>query len=115
MTILVDINIQRDMNNGLCLIANAVFLLIACNTVNRQSKLQDGDFYVLADTSELGLVEGPATFYNEVDKPVKRVNYSEGIKNGPSVNYYDNGRVKDSVSYVNGREIGFWYRFDSTG
>lgn len=92
-----------------------IFVVLSCNSRETKSRFKHGELYVLADTNKLGLIQGEALFYNIKDDLVKRANFSGGVRNGPSVSYFEEGSKKDSVAYANGKEVGYWYFYDSTG
>jgi hypothetical protein len=92
-----------------------MFSLVRCQTKGGPTKFKEGDFSVLADTNNLGFIQGPANFYDKNNTLAKRIFYKDGIRNGPAVHFYGNGIARDSVVYTNGKKNSYWYHFDSTG
>lgn len=97
------------------LIILILLLMVQCGTRDTRSKFEEEEFYVLADTNNLGKIHGPAEYYSNDNRLMKRIYYKDGVRDGPSVNYYESGIVRDSVVYANGKKVNFWYFFDSTG
>lgn len=92
-----------------------LIFLVECGERDTRSRFKYGDLYVLADTNDFGKVKGSAMFYNAQNQLVKLESFTDGIKNGPSINYSETGKVTDSVNYVYGRQAGYWYFYDSSG
>jgi hypothetical protein len=61
------------------------------------------------------IFNGETLFYNDSLKIEKIEHYTNGIKDGASVNFHSNGKVYDSVTFSNGFKNGFHYVYDSSG
>ena len=49
------------------------------------------------------------------DKPAKKEEFHDDQKNGNTMEYYQDGSLKSQIPYVNGREKGLGYVYDTTG
>ncbi len=57
-----------------------------------------------------GYADGLATYFNDQGKPIERVYYKSGIKNGMDKIYYANRTIKVWANYKNGKLDG-WQNF----
>ncbi|MBL7741329.1 MAG: hypothetical protein JNK14_19045 [Chitinophagaceae bacterium] len=59
--------------------------------------------------------DGPTNYYSTDGLLESTINFTKGIKNGPALNFYPNGKILDSSFYENGVKTGNHYIFDSSG
>ena len=61
-----------------------------------------------------GQYHGHQIYFHDTGKPSVKITYSNGLRNGPLVKYYKNGKTQESAYYVNDKKHGIseWY-FDN--
>ncbi len=64
---------------------------------------------------EAGVLEGLRTVYNTDGTKSYYENYINGIENGESKEYFQNGKLHQEGVYKNGKEDGLWKEWYSTG
>jgi len=60
-------------------------------------------------------IDGLAKYFDIDGNLIAIINYKNGIKTGPAVNFFLNGFKKDSMTYDSGQEQGFIFHYDSSG
>ncbi len=100
-------------------IAFLSLLLIACGgskTLTTQT-IQDGKLKKVltfqGDSSKHKLVK--EEIFAEGDRKVSELNFKNGMLNGQSANYWENGKMKDENTFVNGKKNGVFKKYDSKG
>jgi hypothetical protein len=59
------------------------------------------------------VLNGTIDYYNKNGILVSKADFTNGVANGPSINYYLSGAKKNESRFFYGREIGNSYSFDS--
>lgn len=59
--------------------------------------------------------DGEWIYYNRAGAIVSRVNYKDGLEDGPSQKYHTNDYLAESVIYLSGKKEGLWEQFYDTG
>jgi hypothetical protein len=77
--------------------------------------MKQDDYIIEAHFIRDSFIDGQAKYYDKNGNVVSLVDYKKGIKNGPAVNFYDNGIKKDSMNYTNGLLNGELWEYDSLG
>jgi hypothetical protein len=89
-------------------------LFFSCSGTKYQKK-QIGDNIVEAKFIDGNRIDGFAKFYNLSGSLEYEGNYINGVKNGSGRTFYENGKVKDSMCYINNLIHGKAYNYDSSG
>ena len=76
---------------------------------NKDSSYQKGSIF------NDSLYHGVVNLYDKKNKNIGYTNFKYGLKNGPSVLYFDSGIISDSVNYINGLKNGYEFKYDSSG
>jgi antitoxin component YwqK of YwqJK toxin-antitoxin module len=95
--------------------AGLTILLISCNNKKDVQKKRVGDKIIETNFVEDSLFDGPTKYYNVDGQLESLIYYSKGKKNGFGINFYNNGKVHDSSTYLNGVKNGWHFVYDSTG
>lgn len=77
------------------------------------TKVLNGDTLITAAYIK-GKLEGEVA-YSIGDKVISRFNYKNGLKSGVAVHYYLNNGIKDSAFYLNDKQNGDCFIFDTSG
>jgi hypothetical protein len=94
------------------------FLFFSCN--NKAPHFEIGEekeldgYLVKSNFIDDTLIHGTADFFKD-NKLMKREQYRYGVKDGFSLNFYSNGHIYDSSTYVRGYKEGYYLVYDSLG
>lgn len=79
-------------------------------------KRKDGTISSVNQVDENGVVHGiRVTYYADGKTMYSKLNYTKGVKNGPSRWYYKNGKVSLYLNYINGKKEGPSMRYYKSG
>jgi hypothetical protein len=99
-----------------------IILLLMALIVIRCSSNEDstqrkkvGKYFVEAKFVDDSVIDGKAKYFRENKILDATITFSNGIKNGEAVNYFSNGKVRDSVMYYFGLKEGFHVVYDQNG
>ncbi len=92
-----------------------IFILISCSNNENHSRKKFNGYLVESNFIGDTMLDGLTKFYNDKSILQQAEYYSHGIKIGPSLSYHSNGKVYDSVNYINGYKSGYRFVYDSTG
>ena len=99
-------------------IINAVFfcfLLSACKEKKIIRKRIDGKNIIEAKFINDSVIDGVAKFYDLQGNLKVRGTYLNGKRNGPTLIFYENRKIKDSLNYDSDLLNGKSFKYDSTG
>lgn len=91
-----------------------IFSTSSCNN-SKPSKLKIGNQIIESHFTKDSLFEGETRFYSESGNIQSKMFFTNGMPNGVCINYYSNGKVKDSSLYKVGYQEGYHYVYDSLG
>jgi antitoxin component YwqK of YwqJK toxin-antitoxin module len=89
-------------------------VILSCKDNLKISEKKIGEQLVRAKFFNDSLIEGEAKIYKN-NRLTAIEHYSRGLRNGCAVSFYPDGKVYDSVNFINGLENGNYYVFDSLG
>ena len=92
-----------------------VLILFSIFSCNNEKTKKIGPYLVRAKFINDSTIEGVAKYFNDKKQLVSEVTYKAGIKNGPAINYYPNGKIKDSFNYKDGLLNEWQYAYDNNG
>jgi hypothetical protein len=93
-----------------------MYVFFSCNTKNNKAKrVKSGKYTIEAKFINDTIIDGKAIYYDSTNTLSSIVSYNMGLKSGPTVNFYPNGIVSDSLYYSNGVLNGGAFMFDSAG
>lgn len=106
------------MDNKVQLILGLVLILTGCNhsnenQTNYSKKVIKGNGFVEAFFINDSIIEGEASYYDEMGQLERKTMFKKGKKEGVALEYYSNGQVRDSVNYCYDLKNGPHYVFDS--
>lgn len=61
------------------------------------------------------IFDGIVKYFDKENRNLGFSTFKYGLKNGPSVNYFQSGNKSDSINFKNGLEDGYAYKYDSLG
>jgi hypothetical protein len=88
---------------------------IGCNNSSELRKINKNGFTLEGQISKDSILNGPILFYDSNNVMVAKISYVNSIKEGPSINYYPNGKEKDDIEFRQGKENGYHTVYDSAG
>ncbi|MFN0082451.1 MAG: toxin-antitoxin system YwqK family antitoxin [Ferruginibacter sp.] len=91
-----------------------IFLTESCD-YNNEIRISKGDFDLVGNFINDTIPNGLIKFYDKYNKLAAIRNYKNGLPDGISINYFQNGFVNDSCNYLNGYQNGFNCIYDSLG
>lgn len=94
-----------------------IFIGIVCSpkSERRITRKRLGRQFIVASFIGDTVIDGTAKYYNVNNKLESIVEYKNGIKHGPALNFYQSGIVRDSVYYRDGLRHGKAFTYDSSG
>ena len=94
-----------------------LLLIFACSCGDKQKseRKKVGDYWVEANFNEYDNIEGVARYYNSTGQLVTISNLKNGSREGATINYFLNGKVKDSILFTDDKQNGFLFHYDSSG
>jgi len=91
-------------------------IFISCNTKPKFFSKRDNDGDIMkGEVINDSIFNGIVKYYDSLNNYKGYATFTYGFQNGPSVHYYDNGKLSDSINYINDAGNGFAYNYDSTG
>lgn len=90
-------------------------MLSSCSKERKYEKHQIGSFLIEGNFINDSTMDGKMKYFDASGTLVGVINYQNGIKQGPSLDYYSNGKIQDSVYFIMGLKEGFHYVYDSSG
>ncbi len=93
------------------------FFFSSCSVDSKTKKRRwSKDGYLLEGIiSKDSLMNGEIKYYNSKNQIVAIKSFINNIENGYAVNYYTNGKLRDSSNYLNGKKNGSTYHYNSFG
>lgn len=91
-----------------------VFISFGCSK-SKYEKKKIGGQIIEANFINDSLINGIAKIYDSEGKLLAQTSFINGIKNGPSVTFYENGKIKDSLNYSNDLLNETAFKYDSSG
>jgi hypothetical protein len=92
-----------------------VLSILSCHDDKSYGKHRIGNFLVEGNFIKDSIMDGKMKYFDTSGTLVATVIFQNGIKQGPSLDYYLNGKVQDSVFFTRGQKEGFHYIYDSSG
>lgn len=82
---------------------------------SKLSQLPCAGYYRPARMNKFFLFDGPVTdYYMSNDSVARQLTYQDGYLNGPCVEYYENGKIREQGEYVKNVKHGIWnYYFEN--
>jgi len=84
------------------------------NNANHQEFYPEGQLKLEGNVKD-GQRHGLWTSYNKSGTVKSRSEYVNGVLQGPTIVYHDNGSVFYSGTYKDGKQVGVWRFFDANG
>lgn len=92
-----------------------LFFCVGCTNKERTIVIDD-NVKAVGNISRDTVYEGGISFYNiHTNKLLSTANYSNGIINGESIEYYDNGEMSSKTNYVQGKRNGIISLYSKAG
>jgi|GEM_PF-4909729 len=91
-----------------------VLCIISCNN-NLTREMKIGNQIVRSNFIQDSILDGETKFYS-LDSVLENITFfKQGIPNGLSISFYKNGKIRDSMIYINGFKEGRYHAYDSYG
>jgi len=91
------------------------WIVLSCTQKPKLETRKIDNYSITAAFTSGGQIDGVARYFDSLGILKSIITYNRGMRSGKAINYYINGKMKDSLSYAGNRENGYWFHHDSAG
>lgn len=108
----VKLNLYNNSKEGLEILIDQSGIVDEIEVNNYKVQFKEGKLFTINDMDSKGNIKSFITLFNESGKQIARSSFHDGLENGPSITYSENGY--DSLYYIeyrNGKKHGVYKEF----